>query len=223
MSQIRIGTLTIGQAPRPDLVQSLKVQMPHTEIIQVGALDGLAQHDLPKTESFHPDDYLLTTRLKNGELVTVPEAFLIPKMAEGLKRLEQQQVDLIYLLCAGTFAELKSGVPLIKPFVLAHQLLSTIGIKKVGIIAPIPKQVRPIQERWAGEGFECTVWSADVTDAHADLINSIEQKQGTADFKALVLDYVGHPAEVSQKLQAKLDIPVIDFGEIAVATLKSIL
>ncbi len=222
MSQIRIGTLTIGQAPRPDLVQSLKAQMPHAEIIQVGALDGLAQHDLPKTVSFHPDDYLLTTRLKNGELVTVPEAFLIPKMAEGLQRLEQQQVDLIYLLCAGTFAALKSGVPLIKPFVLAHQLLSTIGIRNVGIIAPIPEQVRPIQDRWEGEGFECTVWSADVTNTDPKLIQQIKERQKEAGFKALILDYVGHPADISQQLQVNLDIPVIDFGEIAVTTLKSI-
>ena len=222
MSKLRIGTLTIGQAPRPDLVKSLKARLPHAEIIEVGALDGLTASDLPSAESFRPDDYLLTTRLVNGELVTVPEAYLIPKMAEGLKRLEKSGVKAIYLLCAGTFAELKSDVPLLKPFVLAHELLSSMGLKKIGIIAPIPEQERPIRERWEGEGFDTTVWSADVSSISGPLIDDIQSRQQQNRFQALVLDYVGHPAEVSQKLQLSLDIPVLDFGEIAVATLISI-
>ncbi len=223
MTQLKIGTLTIGQAPRPDLVQSLIDAIPHAEIIQVGALDGLTEGELPSPATFLNDDYLLTTRMQNGRLVTVPESFLIPHMASGLKRLEQAGVKAIYLLCAGTFAELESDVLLLKPFVLAHELLTSMGIKKIGIIAPIPEQERPIRERWEGEGFETTVWSADVTSISGLLIDDIKQKQGERHFQALVLDYVGHPAEIAKKLQNRLDIPVIDFGAITVATLKSIL
>lgn len=223
MSYSRIGTLTIGQSPRPDLVASLKQRFPEAEIIEVGALDPLDHSDLPPRNCTKGAAYLLTTRMRDGSLVHVPETFLMPFMANGLKRLETKCLKAIFLLCAGTFAELSSPVPLIKPFVLAHEMLANIGIKQLGIIAPIPEQVKPIQDRWEAAGFEVTVWAADATQPDEAFIGTVKRYQAEKKFKALVLDYVGHPAEVSQTLQNKLDIPVIDLGEIAVATLAAIL
>lgn len=223
MSYTRIGTLTIGQAPRPDLVASLKQRFPDAEIVEAGALDSLDISDLPPIHSTEGATYLLTTRMRDGSLVHVPETFLMPFMASGLKKLETQCIKAIFLLCAGTFAELTSPVPLIKPFVLAHEMLANIGIKKIGIIAPIPEQVRPIQERWEAAGFDPTVWAADATQPDQAFIAEVKKYQSEKEFKALVLDYVGHPAAVSQMLQQKLDIPVVDLGEIAVATLAAIL
>jgi hypothetical protein len=221
MTPIRIGTLTIGQTPRPDLVASLKQRFPQAEIIEAGALDGLKSSDLP---TLHDETaYLLTTRMRNGDLVHVPESFLIPLIADGLKRLEAQNISMIFLLCAGTFAELSSTIPLVKPFVLAHELLANIGVKNIGIIAPIPEQVRPIQARWESAGFTVTVWAADATHPTEAFINTVKHHQAKNGFKALVLDYVGHPAAVSQTLQNKLAIPVVDLGEIAVAALAAIL
>lgn len=223
MSYSRIGTLTIGQTPRPDLIASLKQRFPDSEIIEVGALDPLDISDLPITTKGGDGTYLLTTRMRDGSLVHVPESFLIPFMANGLKRLETKCVQAIFLLCAGTFAELSSPVPLIKPFVLAHEMLANIGICNIGIIAPIPEQVRPIRKRWEAEGFNVTVWAADATNPDEAFISEVQSHQKETQFKALVLDYVGHPAEVSQTLQKKLGMPVIDLGEIAVATLAAML
>ncbi|MFK7803845.1 MAG: AroM family protein [Anaerolineae bacterium] len=223
MPYARIGTLTIGQTPRPDLIISLQQRFPDSEIIEVGALDQLDHSDLPNVSKTNGNAYLLTTRMRDGSLVHVPESFLIPFMANGLKKLETKCVKAIFLLCAGTFAELSSLVPLIKPFVLAHEMLANIGIKNIGIIAPIPEQVRPIRDRWEAAGFEVTVWAADATHPDEPFIAELQAHQKESGFKALVLDYVGHPAEVSQTLQKKLDIPVIDLGEIAVATLAAIL
>ncbi len=223
MSYSRIGTLTIGQVPRPDLVVSLKQRFPDSEIIEVGALDPLDVSDLPVAAEVEGSAYLLTTRMRDGTLVHVPETFLIPFMANGLKRLETKCVKAIFLLCAGTFAELSSPVPLIKPFVLAHEMLTNIGIQNIGVIAPIPEQVRPIRERWESEGFKVTVWVADATKPDKAFLNEVQNYQEENRFEALVLDYVGHPAEVSQTLQKQLGMPVIDLGEIAVATLAAIL
>ncbi|MFT5195486.1 MAG: hypothetical protein ACI9EW_002993 [Cellvibrionaceae bacterium] len=223
MTSFKIGALTIGQAPRPDLLVSLKQRFPHAEVVQAGALDGLDAADLPTINSAAENLYLLTTRLRDGSLVHVPESFLIPLMADGLKQLEAKDVKAIFLLCAGTFSQLSSSVPLIKPFVLAHEMLTNIGIQRIGIIAPIPEQVRPIRARWEAARFETTVWAANATQPDEAFIDEIKKYQREGKFEALVLDYVGHPAQVSQTLQAKLDIPVIDLGEIAVATLAAIL
>ncbi|MEM8861412.1 MAG: AroM family protein [Chloroflexota bacterium] len=223
MNNMRIGTLTIGQAPRPDLVSSIKHRIPDAEIVEAGALDPLDVSDLPAKECAEKTDYLLTTRLRDGQLVSIPETFLMPFMAGGIKRLEAECVKAIYIMCAGTFAELESSIPLVKPFDLAHELLCAMGLRNLGVIAPIPEQERPIRARWTEAGFRASVWTADATSPDQAFIEDTRKKQAEFGFQALVLDYVGHPPEVSRRLQDQLQLPVIDLGEVAVATLAAVI
>ncbi|MEM9776546.1 MAG: AroM family protein [Chloroflexota bacterium] len=222
MKNMRIGTLTIGQTPRPDLVASLQQRIPNADIVEVGALDPLDYSDLPAEACAQKTNYMLTTRMRDGSLVSIPESFLMPFMASGIRRLEAECVKAIYLMCAGTFAELQSSLPLIKPFDLAHELLCTMGLRNLGIIAPIPAQERPIRERWTAAGFTAEVWTANATEPDDAFIAHVKQMHQENGFQALVLDYVGHPTEVSQEIQAKLHMPVIDLGELAVAALTAI-
>ena len=41
MSKARIGMVTVGQAPRTDVVPDMATLLPDVEIVQAGALDGL--------------------------------------------------------------------------------------------------------------------------------------------------------------------------------------
>lgn len=216
---MRIGTLTIGQTPRPDLLSSLRKRIPYAQIIEMGALDPLNHSDLPTAACATKTDYVLTTRMRDGSLVSVPESFLMPFMAGAVTQLEAEYVKAIYVLCAGTFVELHSSVPLIKPFDLAHELLRTTGLHHLGIIAPVPEQERPIRKRWTEAGFTPHVWTADAAQPNDVFFDQVKQMQQKNGFQALVLDYVGHPAEVSQEIQAKLQMPVVDLGELAVAAI----
>ena len=109
---LRIGALVIGQSPRPDLVDPLAAMLPQVTIVQRGALDGVAPADLPDPAGA---EYPLTTRLRDGRLVTVPESFLLPRLQQQLEMLEADGIMLSILLCAGTFAGLGGRGTLVQP------------------------------------------------------------------------------------------------------------
>ena len=89
-AQKRIGALTIGQSPRPDLVSPLVRLMPDCEIIQAGALDGLTPEELPDiSEAAYP----LVTQMQNGAVVMVDESYIAPKLQQAQNLLDAKGVQ----------------------------------------------------------------------------------------------------------------------------------
>jgi protein AroM len=141
-SHKRIGVLTIGQSPRPDLVSPLLRLMPDCEIIQAGALDGNTPEELPDlSEAAYP----LVTEMQNGMVVLVDESFISPKLQQALNRLDAKGVAATLLLCAGTFANLHGTKPVYKPFNIGCSVLKALNLNSIGLIAPVPEQKVPIQ------------------------------------------------------------------------------
>lgn len=217
-----IGALTIGQSPRPDLVSPLISQLPdNCQIVQAGALDGLTLASLP---AFHDDGaYPLTTRLQDGRLVMVEEAFLTQKLQQAVDHLEGQGVAATILLCAGTFAELKGTRPLFKPFFIVRDLLHLLGYNRIGLIAPIKEQEAPIRKRWQAAGFQTTVWTADLTHQDAQFNHHLQMQIEANQLECMVLDYVGHPLANVRQLQETAVIPLIDLGQLTITFLAAIL
>lgn len=212
IAQKRIGALTIGQSPRPDLVAPLKQLIPDYEIIQAGALDGLTLDELPDiSEAAYP----LVTRMQNSKVVKVDEDFLSPKLQHAQNQLDSKDVVATLLLCAGTFADLHATHPIYKPFDIACGVLKTLNMKSIGVIAPFPEQVVPIRQRWESMGWEPPVWAADLGNQdrafHQELTNRINEFE----LDCIVLDYVGHPLEQVTQLKRSIIQPVIDLGYLA--------
>ncbi|MDJ0755737.1 MAG: AroM family protein [Ardenticatenaceae bacterium] len=220
MYQGKIGALVIGQSPRPDLVDPLRVAYPTAEIVEAGALDLLTEEVLPSVaEAAYP----LITRMRSGRIVTVAQSFLEPHLQQALDRLEAAGVDASILLCAGTFADLKGQKPLIKPFECALERFAALGLTRLGLIAPVPEQEKPIQERWRAAGFEPTVWTADLTRQNGRFQEILLAMIHANQLEAIVLDYVGHPAEAVEALTQISPVPVWDLGRLAVEELGSFL
>lgn len=211
----KIGALTIGQTPRPDLVQPLVDALPQDcMVIQAGALDGLQANAIPSQAK---GTYLLTTRLRDGSLVKVEEAYLAAKLQEALVRLESQGVVATILLCAGTFEALHGTRPLFKPFVLAYKTVQLMGIRSIGLIAPIPEQEAPIRQRWRAAGFDALVWNGDLSMQDERFQRQLTQHVNTGRLECIVLDYVGHPAQQVETLKGSTSLPVIDMGQLAIS------
>ena len=210
---MKIGALLIGQAPRPDLVDSLRAALPAAEIVEAGALDGLTAADLPSPGR---EAYPLITRLRNGRTVVVPEPFLEPLLQRRLEALEEEEAVLSILLCAGTFPRLRGRHPLIKPFAIVRELLAGQGFTRLGVIVPDRRQERLSRARWEEAGFAPVVWSDDLARQgvafQATLVTAIE----ASSLQAILLDYVGHPAAHVATLRDKSPLPVVDLGELAV-------
>src|SRR2546422_953146 len=74
----RVGMVTIGQAPRVDVVPAMAdVLGPDVEIIERGALDGLGGDEIAQLAP-ESDDEVLVTRLTDGSSVFVGKRGVTP-------------------------------------------------------------------------------------------------------------------------------------------------
>ena len=212
-----IGALTIGQSPRPKLVDPLRRYLPAgCQVMEAGALDGLSAALIPPiSEGVYP----LTTRLQDGSAVMVEESFLLPRLQQALAHLEAQGAAASILLCAGTFAGLRGTRPFFKPFSVATNELRARGLKSLGLIAPFEEQVAPIRRRWQAAGFEPTVWTADISRQDQQFRQQLAAQIETNGLECIVLDYVGHLAQTVTQLQDNSPLPVVDLGQLAMTAL----
>ena len=67
MKQIKIGAITIGQAPRTDITRDILPLLPdYMTLIEYGALDDMNYEDI--MAQFHPEpaDEVLVSRMRDG-------------------------------------------------------------------------------------------------------------------------------------------------------------
>ncbi|MEM7331759.1 MAG: AroM family protein [Chloroflexota bacterium] len=215
-----IGALVIGQTPRPDLVDPLQEILPDILVKQVGGLDGLTETDLP---DFSQAAYPLTTRMNNGHSVFISEAFIQSRLQEKLNQLESEGVVASILLCAGTFGTLVGKRPLIKPFNIGLNLLRSLNLRRIGLIAPFPAQMAPIEARWQRAGFKTAVWTADIKNQDINFHAQLQTQVKEHHLQAILLDYVGHHPDAVRQLQESIELPLINLGSLAISTMATIL
>ena len=221
MKRQRIGILIIGQTPRPDLTAPLDGLGRTYDLVIRGALDDLSAGDLPDAGG---GSYPLVTRMRDGTLITVDEAFLTPLLQTAIDDLEQEDVVLSLLLCAGPFHDLTSTRPLLRPFQLAVQTLQSLGLPRPGIVVPTDDQRGPAERKWTAAGFAPVIWSMETRPAALPVEHWLpSQASNHADLSALVFDYVGYPLDTVQRLQTLTPLPVLDLGHLAVAALEAML
>jgi hypothetical protein len=212
---LTIAAISIGQSPRPDLVRPLRDRLAHSpvDILEIGALDRLTAADLPA-----PADggYPLATRLRDGSPVTVDEAFLAPRVQASIDEAEERGAVASLLLCAGGFAGLRAGRPLVRPFEVATAGLRSMAIERILVIVPLTGQLAPAASKWASAGFAPTVRAARLAEVPA-IAATVESAAGAV----IVLDYVGHAPDAVRQLRRLVDRPVLDLGDHAAATFAS--
>jgi protein AroM len=220
MSKKRIGALTIGQSPRPDLVAPLEHLMQDCEIVQAGALDDLTLDDLPDPSNAA---YPLATQMRDGHTVMVDTNFIASKLQGALNRLETSGVVATLLLCAGTFDDLRGKQPLFVPFKICCEVLHALQMTSIGLITPIMEQEAPLRARWQKNKMQPTVWTANLGEQDQTFHRRITQRIQKNRLDCIVLDYVGQPQEQVEQLQKSVVIPVIDVGQLAMVALASTL
>src|SRR5438132_1277219 len=95
-----LGTLTIGQAPRPELLPILDRHVPATiRRIDRGVLDGLSRRDIDARYRPAPGEPLLVTRLLDGSAIELSRRRMRDGVQDALAALQAEGCDVILLLC----------------------------------------------------------------------------------------------------------------------------
>ena len=223
--KVRLGMITIGQAPRVDVVPEMAdILGPSVEIVERGALDGLGARDIAALAPTG-DDEILVTRLTDGQSVFVAKRHITPRVQQKIQALEADGVAMTVLLCTGKFPALSATRPLVEP---DKVLLGVIrGIKfngRLGVLTPSERHVAQTEARWTAYGFDPVVVAASPYEIVAGTASPQSPRVGctgmrrveaaAATFRArgaglIVLDCIGFRREARVALQQALGVPVI--------------
>jgi len=207
-----LGTLTIGQAPRPDITPILARHLsPYTQCIHAGLLDGLARADIERLYTPEPGQATLITRLLDGSAVVVSKPKVLALMNRKIAALRAQGCGFILLLCTGAFDGLVcDGAWLIEPDLIVSPSVAAIaGGRQVGIVVPLQAQVASEAHKWRAlaRAPVCAVASpyADDTATLAEAARDLKE-QGA---ELLVMDCMGF-VETHREVAAQASgLPVI--------------
>ena len=153
----KIGAITIGQAPRDDIMTVMTPHLPERlEVLQHGALDNLdrtaiaaLRPDLSKelTEDDSPPgntiEYdVLVSRMRDGSEAMMTHDAVVPLMQQKIDLLEAEGAELIVLLCGGHFPELCSNRIIVHPGKLLRGAVESVAHgAKLGMVMPAAAQV----------------------------------------------------------------------------------
>lgn len=157
-----LGIVTIGQAPRSDVVPQMRRHLPEdTQIVEAGALDGLT---FDKVQAFKPreGEYVLTTRMADGRSVVVAKERLMPRLESAVDRVEAAGAATILMLCTGQFPELRGRPVLVaEPDRMLQHAVLAFRPRRLGVLIPLPAQADAARARWSEVVGEVEVVPAD--------------------------------------------------------------
>jgi len=204
---MRIGMVTIGQSPRNDVVKEIRDILGPVEIIERGCLDELTKEQIESLKPKEREPFLVTL-LRDGSSVRVSREKVANLLQQRIKELENEDVDLIVLLCTGDFTNLKSKKLIIEPGKLIPELV--LGMiaeeKELGIIIPSAEQIEQTKKKWGDVSLVVAV--ASPYENPEKLLEAARKLQAR-NVHLTVLDCIGYTKQMKQKVKEITGKPVI--------------
>jgi protein AroM len=193
-----VAAISIGQTPRPDLVEELGAVLPDgVELRESGALDGVDSAAIPpiRFDAENP----LATRLAGGRQVIVDEAWIAPHLQRAVDRVAADGADLGLLLCAASFAAVSAPFPLVRPSEAVAATLAARGIRTALVVVPSPRQIPASESKWRALGIDPLMLGTPLPKGLDDVVEAAEA------VPAVILDFVGHPGKLIDRLEDALE------------------
>ncbi|WP_282936784.1 AroM family protein [Paenibacillus sp. RC67] len=207
----KLGMITIGQAPRNDVAPIIEKYLEHrAELVQVGVLDGMSKEDIE--QNLHPEagDYVLTSRLTNGDSVVMSREKIQPLLQNKIFELEQAGIKQILLLCTGVFPGLKGKSSyLIEPdHIIPPTLKAMVGQRRLGVIVPLEEQKDHLMPKYTPLGLN--PFFAVASPYHNNLNNFHRAASELKDkVNIIVLDCMGYTEEARELVAQASQLPVV--------------
>ena len=211
MPQRTLGTLTIGQAPRPDVVPIIERHVPAAvRRIHRGVLDGLSHAKIAARYGSETGEPALVTRLQDGSVVELSRARMRGGVQHALTALEAEGCDVILLLCTGTFDGLACDKAwLVEPdHIIPGLVAGLIEHRQLGIIVPIAGQIESESGKWRILAQPPILVTASPYTSPPEAVGDAGATLKSRGADAILLDCIGF-TERHRAALTGLDMPVI--------------
>jgi protein AroM len=211
MPQRTLGTLTIGQAPRLDVVPIIDRHVPSAvRRVHRGVLDGLSHAEIAARYRPEPGEPALVTRLQDGATVELSRRRMRDGVQRALAALEAEGCDVILLLCTGTFDGLVCDKAwLVEPdHIIPGMVAGLIEHRQLGIVVPIAGQIESEAGKWCALARPPIFAVASPYTASPDAVGEAGVALKSRGAEAILLDCIGF-TERHRAALAGLELPVI--------------
>ena len=203
-----LGLVTIGQSPRDDVMPQMMPFLPDDlDVRQMGALDGLTREQILELAP-GPDDYVLHTRLRDGSSVTIGRESIVSLVQACIDQLEREGADPILLLCTGEFPGLQSRRLLIEPDRLLTNVISGLGVQRLGVMVPLLSQVGELTEKW-GEVDAMVTFAVASPYAGGDEVLHAARELQKHPLELVVMDCMGYTQAHRQAVRQVTGLPTV--------------
>ncbi|WP_347554112.1 AroM family protein [Robbsia sp. KACC 23696] len=153
MTSRKLGTLTIGQAPRADITPILDQHLPASlPRVHLGVLDGMTHADIEAQFTPQPGNGTLISKLLDGTAVVLDKLAVRAVLQSKIDALVDQGCDVVLILCTGEFHGLVGRTAwLVEPDQIVPPAAAAIaGDRQVGILVPLVGQIESEYQKWQG-------------------------------------------------------------------------
>lgn len=200
----RIAFVTIGQAPRPDVVPDILAMLEGAaDYSEFGALDDLSPAQI-KAHPVRDMGQVLYTRLREGEHIEVDADLVGERLHALMHRLDGEGFDLIVLISTGVYQLFSLQTPLVhgERAVDAWIAALVVGDCHIGVIHPLAQQEETVRHGTLVQNARIVAATGETTrleDAAAQL--------GDADL--ILMHSVGYTEPNARSVAAATGKPVV--------------
>jgi protein AroM len=212
MAHTILGTLTIGQAPRPDVTPVLDQHLPvSVERVHRGLLDGLSVEAIAAAYGVEAGDAVLVTRLADGSSVEVSARKVQSALQGKLDGLEAAGCNVVLLLCTGAFhgLHLRRGFLLEPDRIIPPAVAGVIGARRLGIIVPLASQIASESGKWQALEREPIFAAASPYRSTPNALAAAGASLARRGAEALLLDCIVFVEAHRRALARACNLPVI--------------
>jgi len=221
----KIGILTIGQSPRPDITSSLKAYLPKDILlVEAGVLDGMTREYVEKNMQPNKNEMVYISKMSDGSEVKLAKNKIIPIMQTRIRQLENQEVSFIVIFCTGEFPEFEAKVPLIYSGEVLKGLVSSFKYQQnVGVLVPIKEQINYAHKKWRSFFKNLIIFHASPYTSTESDFHTVAEEFKKAKVGLIIMDCMGYMFDQKRILKEHTNIPVISSRSILIRFLNELL
>lgn len=166
MTRKKVAFVTIGQAPRDDLMPEILAQIGDgIEATEVGVLDGLSGEEIA-SHGPRDGDACLVSRLNDGTEVQLGKPWVEQRLQEVVGEVDRGGYHLIVLLCTGSFPDLHSKTLMVESGRVVDHMVDALseGGRTVGVMVPLQAQIGQFGRSAPGTPATVSAYASPYTD-----------------------------------------------------------